>query len=68
LNLKNVFLEQESLELREVLLSLKSTDSLFLIFLDPVHFGPDGGLLRLVFIDFLLLLCLRKVLINAVVE
>ena len=58
LHIVDVLLKEECPELAEVLLLLEATDTLLLIFLDLVHFRPNGALFGLILVDFLLLFSL----------
>ena len=63
-----MFLQEHSFEVRQILLSFETLDSLLLILLDSVHLGVDLTLLSLKFDPLLVLLSLTEVLIDTLVK
>ena len=56
------------LEIRQILLSLETGNTLFLVLLDAAHLRKDSVLLGLQLRLLLVLLSLREILVNALVE
>jgi len=63
-----VSLQQHGLEVRQVLFSLETLDTLVLVLLDPAHLGIDLTLFSLDSLSLLLQFSLTEELVDALVE